>query len=71
MIITRIGFMGCPEINVPDGRLFPRLVSANDHAMVGEFLSERQRSAGPWPTGVDWRDIVDGDWKAGEWSVKN
>ena len=19
----------------------------------------------------DWRDIVDGDWKAGEWSVKN
>ncbi len=41
MIISRIGFMGCPEINVPDGRLFPRLVSANDHAMVGEFLSER------------------------------
>jgi len=33
--------------------------------------AQRQRSAGPWPTGVDWRDIVDGDWKTGEWSVKN
>jgi hypothetical protein len=51
------------------------------HFLVSLFLplcyvcvlscAQRQRSAGPWPTGVDWRDIVDGDWKAGEWSVKN
>jgi len=29
------------------------------------------RSAGPWPTDGDWRDIVVGDWKTEEWSVKN
>ena len=33
--------------------------------------AQRQRSAGPWPTGEDWRVIVVGNWKAGEWSVKN
>ena len=61
------------EIPTALGRGQSALHTARMHSITFAISLEtqRQRSAGPWPTGVDWKDIVDGDWNAGEWSVKN